>query len=272
MHSGKCSLTAGTSLLLLLPLLMLVTCARVPWNEIIEGEQKSALEQSFLNFTASQIRCPASWDAEVDISWTSAVQNYAFSAYCRVLGPSYLKFIVSNPLGQPLKIIATNGSTYQAIDAVEQSIVTGSIHSWAGRHDLPLSLVNGAWLDWLKGRSSATGERLGEMRLDVQGRGAWLSIVGTENGEIEEYTLFDGERERIIERILVDDRQQPFATLEYLQWQEIDQCLYPVVLSISGLPLGARAELNFSEIRQNDFLPADFNLDFPRGFSRTWLP
>ncbi len=272
MLSGRTSLTAGTSLFLLLPLLLLASCAKPPWTAIIDEEQKSAVEQTFLEFSASQDRCRQSWDAEVDISWKSAVRNYAFSAYYQVLGPSYLKLIVSNPLGQPLKAIATNGTTYQAVDAVARSMVTGSLHSWAISHDLPLNLVNGSWLDWLEGRSSATIEQIGEIRYDSQERGVWLSIVGAESNEIEEYILLDRETKRIVERILVADRQGSFATLEYQRWEEIDQCFYPVLLAISGLPLGGQAELRFSEIRQSDFVPADFNLDFPREFSRTWLP
>ena len=272
MHFEKSSLVTGTVMFLLLPLLLLGGCARAPWTALIEGKQKDSVQQTFLDFNASQNRCRASWDAEVDISWKSAVRNYAFSAYCQALPPSHLKLIVSNPLGQPLKAIATNGVTYQAIDAVERSIVTGSLRSWAVSHDLPLSLVNGSWLDWLEGRSSATIERIGEIRLDAQARGVWLSIVGIASDEIEEHILFDWENERIVERILIDKQNEQYATLEYRQWQEIDQCLYPVALSISGLPLGAQADLRLSGIRQNSFLPKDFNLDAPRGFKRSWLP
>lgn len=258
--------------MLLLFLLVLNGCAKSPWTSILEGEQKIVVEAAFVDFIDSQKLCNPSWDAEVTINWTSVVRNYSFSAYCRLLEPSYLKFIVSNPLGQPLKIIGTNGTTYQAIDAIEQSIVTGSLRSWAVRHDLPLSLVKGGWLDWLGGRVSAATEQIGEIRLDSGKRGAWLSIHLADTELIEEYILFNRENGKIVERILIDERGQPLATLEYLQWQELEGCHYPVALVIGELPLGGRAELHFSDIRQNSFEAADFNIDMPRGFSRTWLP
>lgn len=259
-------------LFLLLFILTLSSCAKTPWTSLLEGEQKSGVETSYMNFTASQHVCRPSWDAEVEIRWTSSVRNFSFSGYCRMLEPAFLKFIVSNPLGQPLRVTATNGTNYRDIDTLERSIVTGGLRSWAVRHDLPLNLVKGNWLDWISGRSSATVGQIAEMRLDSQNRGAWLSMAGADSEEIEEHILFDWENNKLIERILLDERNRPFATLAYIEWQEIDQCLYPVALSIDGLPLGGQVDLSFTDIRQSEFEPADFNVDIPRGFLRTWLP
>lgn len=272
MHFKTISLRAGTAVFLLLPLLLLASCARAPWTTVIEGDRKHIVEQAFNDFNLAQKRCQTSWDGEVDISWTSAVQNYSFSAYYRTLEPSYLKSIVSNPLGQPLKIITTDGTTYQVVDTVERSAETGSLNSWAAQHDLPLSLVKGPWLDWLGGRTSAAAGMIGEIRLDSQQRGAWLSIIGADSVQIEEHILFDWESGKIVERIVLDERNQQLATLKYLAWQEIDRCLYPVNLAIGGLPLGAGVELRFSDIRQGGFGPRDFKVDYPQGFSRSWLP
>ncbi|MEJ2135909.1 MAG: hypothetical protein P8X86_11760 [Desulfofustis sp.] len=160
----------------------------------------------------------------------------------------------------------------EAIDTVQRSTVTGSVRSWAVRHDLPLNLVHGSWLDWLGGRSSAAAEQIGEIRLDSEHRGAWFNIHVADTETLEEYILFNRENGKIVERILIDEHGQVFATLEYLEWQEVDGCLYPVTLVIGELPLGGRAELRFSDIRQSSFEPADFNIYSPRGFSRTWLP
>ena len=189
-----------------------------------------------------------------------------------MLEPAYLKIIASNPLGQPLRVLATNGKTYHDIDTVERSIVSGGLRSWAVRYDIPLNLVNGTWLDWIGGRSSTTVGQIGEIRLDSQNRGAWLSIAGADSGIIEEHILFDWENGKILERILLGEHNRPFATLAYLEWQEIDQCLYPVALSIDGLPLGGQVGLRFTDIKQSEFEPADFNVDIPMGFAKTWLP
>jgi hypothetical protein len=258
-------------LFLLLIFLTLSNCAKKPWTSLLEGEQKSGVEASFHNFTTSQDVCRSSWDAEVEIRWTSSVRNFSFSAYSRMLEPAYLTFIASNPLGQPLRVIATNGKTYRDIDTVERSVISGSLRSWAVRYDIPLNLVKGAWLDWIGGRSSATVGQISEIRLDSKNRGAWLSLAGADSEIIEEHILFDWENGKILERILLDENDRVFATLAYPEWQEIDQCLYPVALSIDGLPLGGQVELRFTEIRQSEFEPADFNIDIPRGFLRTYL-
>lgn len=272
MNYGKTSSKRTTVFLLLFSSLLFTSCATPRWTTLLEGEQKSEMETAFAQFISSQELCTPSWDAELDITWTSAVKNYSFSAYARMLEPSYLKIIVSNPLGQPLKIIGTDGLTYQAIDAVERSIVTGSLSSWVDHHDLPVSLATGSWLNWLAGRSSVSANQIGDIRLDAQHRGAWFSILDDDTGAIVEHLLFDNEKGRIVERVLVDEHSKPFATLEHSRWQQIGGCLYPTVLSIGGLPLSGQAKLRFSEIQQNTFVPIDFRVDPPPSFRRTWLP
>ena len=243
--------------------LTLCSCARTPWTSLVEGESKNVIETSYMNFTASQEVCSSSWDAEVDISWTSSVRNFSFSGYIQLLEPAYLKFVVPNPLGQPIRIVITNGSIYRDIDTVEKLIVSGNIRSWALRHELPLNLVNGTWLDWIGGRSSTPVEQIREIRLDSKNRGAWLSIGRADSEANQEYILFDWQNGIIIERILLDDSDRTFATLAYAEWQELDQCLYPATLSIDGLPLGGKIGLRFTEIRPSEFKPADMDYRDP---------
>ena len=275
MPSGTARSKKSAALGLLYPFLIFLTlssCAKTPWTLPLEGEAKSAVETSYMNFIASQDACSPSWDTETDIRWTSSVRNFSFSGYCRMLKPAYLKFIASNPLGQPVRAIVTNGTIYQDIDTVERALVTGDLRSWALRHDLPLNLVNGNWLDWIGGQSSAPVSQIVEIRLDAANRGAWLSMAGANSETIVEYILFDWENGRIIERILLDDSERSFATLAYLEWQDFNQCIYPVSLSVEGLPLGGKVDLRFSDIRQSEFEPTDFNVDIPSGFQTTLLP
>lgn len=275
MRSGTVRSQKSAALGLLFSLLILITlngCAKTPWTSLLDGGAKRAVETSYMNLIASQGVCRPSWDAEAEIRWTSSVRNFSFSGYSQMLEPSYLKFIASNPLGQPVRVIVTNGTIYRDIDTVERAIVSGNLRSWALRHDLPPNLVNGAWLDWIGGRSSAPIEQIAEIRLDSENRGAWLSIASVDSEAIQEYILFDWENGKITERILLDESDRIFTTLAYLEWQELDQCLYPVFLSIDGLPLGGKVDLRFTDIRQSEFGPTDFNVDIPRGFQKTWLP
>ena len=256
----------------LLVVLALSSCAKTPWTSLVEGEPKNVVETSYMSFISSQDVCRPGWDAEVEIRWTSSVRNFSVSGYCRMLAPAYLKFIASNPLGQPIRIIATNGKIYRDIDTVARSAVTGELRSWAEYHDLPLNLVSRTWVDWLGGRSSSPVDKIAEIRLDSKNRGAWLSMAGADSEAIEEHILFDWENGKIIERILLDESDRRFATLAYLEWQESDQCLYPVALSIDGFSFGGKVDLRFTDIRQSGFEPVDFNVDIPAGFRRTWLP
>ena len=275
MRSGTARSIDSAAFSLLLPCLLVLTlssCARTPWTSALEGEARSAVKTSYINFISSQDDCRPSWDAEAEVRWSSSVSSFSFSGYGRMLEPSYLKFIVSNPLGQPVRVIVTNGTIYRDINTVERAVVSGDLRSWAVGHDLPLNLVHGPWLDWMGGRASTSVEHITEIRLDSVNRGAWLSMASADSEAIQEHILFDWENSRIIERILLDENNRTFATLGYVEWQEIDQCPYPVALTIDGLPLGGRVDLRFTDIRQSEFMSADFNVDIPRGYQSTWLP
>ena len=114
--------------------------------------------------------------------------------------------------------------TYQLIDALAKTSVTGNLYSWAMDNDLPGSLIERPWLAWLQGRTSAANDRIVEIRLDGKDRGAWLSVMASPTARISEYLLFDPENLRILERIILDDRGKRLAIIEYPRWQQIDGC------------------------------------------------
>lgn len=259
-------------LLLFLAQFLLISCARPPWTSVIEGPPKKVLDQAFSDFISSQDRCLSSWDSELTIKWHSTLQTFSVNAYCQALKPSYLKFVVSNPLGQPLKIISVNDQTYQVIDASEKTSVAGNLRSWAKDNDIPTSLVERPWLAWLQGHASATTSQIIEMRLDGQNRGAWLSMAVPGSERISEYLLFDGESQKIVERVILDDLGKKIAVIEYRHWQLIDKCPFPEEITIGELPLGTQAWLGFTETRWRKLAPADFSLDIPPGFQTVVLP
>ncbi len=266
----KNKLPAG--IILLVPFLFLTNCARVPWTSLIEGDQKSAIEQTYLNSVEKTKRCSSSWDGEVTVSWDSAVQTYSFSAYCQVLEPSYIKLIVSNPLGQPLKLISTNGTDYQAIDAHKRSSVGGSLRAWAIRNEIPLTLTKMPWLDWLQGRANPDNNQILEIREDAQNRGVWLGVAETDMARIQEHVLFDIDTSLIFQRLIVDEQNKPLATITYGEWQQFDGCRYPAQISFTGLPYGSSAELIFSDVKSVTLTRDSFNLKIPPGFTRKLLP
>lgn len=303
MHCGNVTLSFPP--IILLCCLCLGACAPTPWTTLIEDDRRQSIEDSYRGFTESQNQCISGWDADIVINWKSSLNGYSFPAYLQALPPSYFKLVVANPLGQPLKLLSTDGADYKFIDVIKRSSIYGSTRSWAVRYDLPYTMINRSWPDWLQGRPDGGKQRLiTEIKQDNEDRGVWLTIADVEKDLIEEqttvvqdlvegapgeglknavtdteisypiyeYLLVDAETGIVKEQIIIDEQQKPQATIVYNQWQQTDACLYPVDIEITGLPYGAHIHLEFSEIQQADLTPDDFTITIPPGYSRTMMP
>lgn len=270
-------------------LLVMNGCAPTPWTTLIQDDRRQTIEQSYRQFTNAQNLCRSGWDADIVINWQTSLNDFALPAYLQTLPPAYFKLVIANPLGQPLKLLATDGINYQYIDVMDRSSISGSIRSWAIRYDLPYTLLSRSWPDWLQGRPDGGKQRLiTEIRQDNEARGVWLSIADVEAAHVAEksdmetdsditypvyeYLLVDPETGIVLEQIIVDEQQKPIATIVYNEWLQTGACRYPVDMEFTDLPYGAHIHLQFSEIQQADLNPADFRITVPAGFSRTMMP
>lgn len=259
-------------ILALLPLLP-VGCAKPPWGNIIEGDPAIEIEQAYEQIISSQQDCPPSWDAEIMVNWSSALSEQSFSGYIQVLLPAYFKLIVSNPLGQPLSVIAVTESRYHYLDAVNKASTIGNLRSFVVRNDLSLALLEDPWMDWLGGRIGGTGRTISQIRADMEARGVWLTIAEDhDNGRIFEHLLINQQKQRITERVIVDEQAVPVLTVTYGEWLDFAGCLQPMQVAITGLAYGTHGELRFSEPARAELTPAQFTLPIPPGYSRTLLP
>ncbi|MCG6930331.1 MAG: hypothetical protein LJE64_07215 [Desulfofustis sp.] len=274
---------------ILLITLLLGGCAPTPWTTPVEDGLGISIKRSYLHFSETQNQCRAGWDADLLATIRTTLNDVAFSAYLQALPPSLFKLVISNPLGQPLKLITTDGAAYHYIDTLARSSITGSIRSWAVRSNLPYTLISRPWPDWLQGRPGVADQgTVTAIRQDGKGRGAWLTIGYTadkadqHNGEKESgtmparqvsaYLLVEPETGIVKEMIVVDERQKPQATIRYTEWQQVAGCLYPVDIEVTGLPYGGYIHLKFSNLQQAELVPGDFQIRTPAGFSRTMLP
>lgn len=273
MRCSANNVSSHIALTLLCVGVLLTGCARAPWTDRIDGDQKRSVEQAFLDSAGSQSRCGPGWNSELGVTWNGPVKTYSVSADCQMLEPSYLKVVATTPLGFPLMVVSTDGTTYQRLDASQKLSITGSLRSWAVRNDIPPALVENSWFNWLMGRSTAAESQIAEVRLDGKARGAWLSISRAGNdGFIEEYILFDRVNARILERMIVDELDKVRTVIAYHRWQQAGDCRRPVEISISGLPYGASADLLFSNIQEAQLVPEHFNLTVPPSFQTIMMP
>ncbi len=263
----------GSGLSLLVVILILSGCASRPWGDIVDEQQNSETSQRYELLVEQSRSWGSGFDGELIAQFHSQLENITYTGFFQILAPSFLKFVISNPLGQPMVAIASNDRIYQIVNTTDRSFKTVTLRSFSLRNGIPQSFMRGHWFAWLTGRPLQEQNKILSIREDPAGRGVWLEIGdNTEAAAPLEYLLLDPSRPRIIERIIVESDSSLQATIAYENWQPLSGGEQPMHIAVSGLSFGATATFVFSDLRAAELKPHDFNLPFPQGYSRQFLP
>lgn len=261
------------SWLLIIFILSLSGCASVPWGEIVNEQESGKTAQLYEQLVKQSRTWSSGFDGELTAQFHSQLENIAYTGFFQMLGPSYLKLVINNPLGQPLVAIASNGRIFQILNTTDRTFKTVTLRSFSLRNGIPQSFMRGHWFAWLTGRPLQENNKIRSIREDPEGRGVWLEI-GDRNGSTApvEYVLLDPSTTRIAERIIIEDDGSLQATIAYENWQPLSGGEQPMHIAVSGLSFGATATFTYSDLRTKQLKPRDFNLPFPEGYSRQFLP
>ena len=259
--------------LLLLLLLNLSGCASPPWGEIVSEQQSSELGQHYLQLIEQNKTCSTGFDGELKVQFITGLETIAQAGFFQMLAPSYLQIVISNPFGQPVLALSTNGRFYQELNSANRTLKTVTLRSFSHRNDIPVSFMRAHWFAWLTGRPLSAGYRIRAIREDSEGRGFWVEVGDNSEAALPlEYLLIDPPHNQVIERTIVEQDGTAQATIAYSGWQSISGCEQPMNISVTGLSFGATADLEFSDLRQAVLQSKDFNLPYPQGYSRQFQP
>ncbi len=259
--------------LLLFFILGLSGCASPPWGEIVDEQKSGQTAQLYERLVEQSKTWSSGFDGELTAQFHSQLENIAYSGFFQMLAPSYLKFVINNPLGQPVVAIASNGRIFQILNTTDRILKTVTLRSFSLRNGIPQSFMRGHWFAWLTGRPLQEGNKIRSVREDPEGKGVWLEIGdSTGSGAPLEYVLLDPSTPRITERIIVENDGSLQATIAYGNWQPLSTGEQPMHIAVSGLSFGASATFVFTDLRATEMKPRDFNLPFPQGYSRQFLP
>jgi outer membrane lipoprotein-sorting protein len=247
----------------------LAGCAGNPWS----GEFKKAQIKSYKEMLEGRIKahsvCPSTLDTEVSVTWKTALDTKTFFGYLQLQLPSSIKFVTTNPLGQPIFALVSDGQMFSSVNTLTRQYINGSLISLALRNDIPMQLLNGNWGGWLSGRISASkSEKIVDVRKDTAGRGLWVITDNPKNlMQGKEYILVDPTGNRVLLRILMNTENDPIARMQYGGWQPGNTCQLPTSLKITDLPMGAEVSLHLSDIITNKVFDKDnFTLFPPPGY------
>ena len=252
---------------LLLILLLLSGCARKPWGDPFAEADNRLFTGLFEDMRSEEKQCPACSDGDINVFLTSRVGKRAAAGYFQLMQPDHIKFIASNPLGQPLLIFTSDGESFQYINTIERLSLAGGVTPFFQTLDAPPALVSSSWGRWLTGRLPLTGT-VETVRPDDHDRGVWLTISSAAGDRQQEHLLIDPENRLLLSRI-VTEQGNIVMQIDYPgndQDGGNSRCRLPETLHVSGLDYGAELTLTISKPGEySGCSPADFILRVPAG-------
>jgi len=270
-RSGRALLIAASiALFLVAP-----GCARKPWRQPVTEDRSASVIDLMAQMRQSEQKRSSCIDADVNIFFTSNVRNRAVGGYMQLMQPSSIKFVTSNPLGQPLVVFVSDGHDAQFVNTMDAFFTDGDLTAFAQAFDIPPVAYASDWGTWLTGRLPRT-TGVTSIREDEKERGIWVSVGNTAamvSGTIDplyEHVLIDPAERRILSRVFTDSSDTVEARIDYDGWiAETTGAapLQPGRITISGLDYGGRLVLDFSGLRAMEGCrKSNFLLNRPPGY------
>ena len=273
MHWQNNTSTRGWSFAFLLFVLILCSsgCARKPWGTSLEEKEYDSALLLAGEMAKKNSQCVRGIQADLKVEYTNPLEKRSFSGYLLYSPPAAYKFVVSNPLGQPLLIVAGDQKNYQAISTLDTKYIAGGMTSFALRHQLPIYFLKGRWDDWLTGKNTIPTEYITDISLDRQSRGIWLTFEDNSGVKNISHILVDPEKKIILKHVLETQQRKSLATIDYSDYLEDQSCLQPQNIVISGLDYGTT--INF-QLADTELVTETktFSLSPPQGYLRQFRP
>ncbi|KAF0188587.1 MAG: hypothetical protein FD168_1700 [Desulfobulbaceae bacterium] len=236
---------------LLLPLLMLLLagCAGRPWTAPVTDQEGLHIRKIFEEMQQRDAACFSCMDAKVSLFWDGPGEDRSVSGFLQLMLPSSVKFVVTNPLGQPLYAMVSNGSNFQSINTALRQHTSGEISALMQQYSIPAPLLSDHWGYWLMGRLHEQGASIDAIHQDESGRGVWITMrYPNEKTLAQSHLLVQLETKKLLSRILVDQQGGTIATLSYDHGTAPGDCLPVSTLTMTGLPYGSKLSVEFTEV------------------------
>ncbi|MBU0479864.1 MAG: DUF4292 domain-containing protein [Proteobacteria bacterium] len=254
--------------ILCLCLLFLITGCAVNTQMVeLPGHMEAVVRDSFRETATSQKACSPWVDADVNVSLEATFFSGAFDGYLQAMTPAYLKFVGTNPFGQPLLALVSDGKRFQYLSFSEQKFYEGDVAAKAFSRFTPPGFdpVDGFY--WFIGRLGPGEVNVVDAGGDVLDRGRWVELLDKQKGR-RSRILFDPERKIILDHVLLDSIGGIAMQVEYRDHQP-GKCGLPGTITITGEEQRGRLVLRLSDWKgETPFAETDFKLEIPAGFRR----
>ena len=258
------------ALLFLVAAFVLAGCAATPWTDPLQDTEAEKIAYQVNAMTARDAACGKTIEGDLALFYQTPLEKKALEGFLRFSMPSSYKFVITNPFGQPVLILAGDQHSFQAINTISKKYFTGSISSFGLRHNIPSSLLKSDWGSLLTGRVQLSGRSITDIRHDRDARGVWLTF-DNKNQEGVSHLLLDREKEIVLAYIIEDGRGKKVAEITYSNRLAAGTCQQPLDINIAGLEYGTKIQIKLENVLLSDTKKI-YQLRPPLGFIQQHMP
>ncbi len=255
-------------LFLLFASLLLGGCATKPWNEPLKQSEADSIIQLTDSLIARDAECGGTLEGDLVLYYQNPFGKKALSGFLQFSIPSSYKFVMTNPFGQPVLIIAGDQKTFQAIDTIHRNYLAGSLRSFFLHNDIPIYFLTGDWGAWLTDRNLLPSSEITDIRNDRDSRGVWLSYKSKKRVY---HLLLDPQKKIFPVRILENEKGKKIAEITYDNWVVSAGCSQPQEINIAGLDYGTDIHIQLSNVALSN-VHGVYRLKPPPGYSKQFMP
>ena len=251
-------------------------CAQKRWDDTLTDEENIEMQNILLAMQQQEKQCFQNFDTDMKMFWKSPVGDNAVEGYLVMNAPSSVKYVVSNPLGQPVFAFAGNGKTFQMLKPMRRRHIRGNVRSLAIRYDIPLILAQGDWFAYLTGRLPLRKLIVAESAKDNSDKTIWLKLVTAKGpyttGSV--HLQIDPDKKEVLSYLFLDDNGDVIAEIQYGGRKEgKSPCGVHKEIQVTGLPWGSEIRIELKNISGfNQFNRKDFSLPVPVSFNTQLWP
>lgn len=237
--------------------LLLTSCSYTPWLESPLSPEDAGITPMIVQ-EMQENRCGNGFDADAIVTLTTKLGNHTYKGYLAALNPSYGKFVISSPLGQPLFIATAALEELTFINIAAQNYSHKAIPSLLQEYELPKNLFSNGVANFLGAYISSNFTPPFSYYSDKNSRGIWVQA-----NNAQETLLINPEKKQIVARRIASEGNQ--LDISYIY--HVEKCSPPATITVNGLPYGSTITVELKNGAQTkSFAPSMFTVHPPSFF------
>jgi hypothetical protein len=256
--------------------LLLSSCSTKRWSDPLTEEEGFEISSIISKIHDKEKSCPNSLDADAKIFFKSPTSNSGITSYVQLSSPSFVKFIITNPLGMLMYAFSSDGTTFQILDSVSHLHIRGNVRTLAIRKRMPPVLGEGEWFSYITGRLPSYPLKIQAISRDSNDTTAWVQLahpkIGITDGS--KWVHIDTERQELLGYLFLDAKRKTIAEISYGQQRKTgDICQPKEMIYITDLPWGSEIKIELQNIgTETSFKQSAYILPVPADYYKQLQP